>query len=309
MSQDKQFLLRPVKAQDGQGSGTFRNNAPKTSTAEHDRLLLTELTEMSRNLRGLPPEDALDKLANEISLMTSAEVSSYYHLLLASGNAGTLVRGVVEQAAEQYRMNQQPVPMHLMDALRITRDEHLSFGHHFWSFDDAYIQQLRDGDPSTMSHFVAYFDRLLRSSLLARRVPAVSIDDLVQETFRLALIAVREGTIREPQRLGAYIYGICKIVLREYNRTRATIQTELNLARFYEDLPDPKEEKLTKVQQVLAMMPKRDRELLQAIMRDEHGDDLARQYGVDREYIRILVHRATELFISLKNINTPFTKK
>jgi len=47
-------------------------------------------------------------------------------------------------------------------------------------------------------------------------------------------------------------------------------------------------------------MPKRDRDLLRAIfLDDKEKDTVCREFGVDREYLRVLVYRAKDKFKAL----------
>jgi RNA polymerase sigma-70 factor (ECF subfamily) len=51
------------------------------------------------------------------------------------------------------------------------------------------------------------------------------------------------------------------------------------------------------VRRILDGMPKRDRELLRAIfLEDKEKDTVCLELGVDREYLRVLVHRAKDKF-------------
>jgi RNA polymerase sigma-70 factor (ECF subfamily) len=48
-----------------------------------------------------------------------------------------------------------------------------------------------------------------------------------------------------------------------------------------------------KVREILLGMPPRDRLLLKAVFLDEMDrDDVCREFGVDRDYLRVLLHRA-----------------
>jgi RNA polymerase sigma-70 factor, ECF subfamily len=60
------------------------------------------------------------------------------------------------------------------------------------------------------------------------------------------------------------------------------------------------EESQLQVHTVLAKMPERDRRLLRAIFLEEADkDQVCKEYGVDRGYLRVLVHRAKQQFRSL----------
>ncbi len=63
-----------------------------------------------------------------------------------------------------------------------------------------------------------------------------------------------------------------------------------------------------KVREILDDMPERDRRILRAVFLEEQDkDEVCREFGVDRDYLRVLVHRAKLAFKSeyLKTINRP----
>jgi RNA polymerase sigma-70 factor (ECF subfamily) len=52
-----------------------------------------------------------------------------------------------------------------------------------------------------------------------------------------------------------------------------------------------------KVREILLDLPARDRSLLKAVFLDERNrDEVCRDFGVDREYLRVLLHRAKQDF-------------
>jgi len=60
-----------------------------------------------------------------------------------------------------------------------------------------------------------------------------------------------------------------------------------------------------KVREILDEMPERDRRLIRAVFIEERDkDEVCREFGVDRDYLRVLLHRAKQTFKShyLKNI-------
>jgi RNA polymerase sigma-70 factor (ECF subfamily) len=53
----------------------------------------------------------------------------------------------------------------------------------------------------------------------------------------------------------------------------------------------------TKVREILLQMPVRDRMLLKAVFLDERDrDEVCKEFGVDREYLRVLLFRAKQDF-------------
>ena len=176
----------------------------------------------------------------------------------------------------------------------------------FFTFDKAYVERLRSGDPSTEQHFVAYFDQLLRIKLRSRMLTFDKVEDLRQETFIRVIAAVRKDGVRQPERFGAFVNSICNNVLLEHYRSSAKNQP---MEEVYMEIPDKildlegmlvTKESAQRVRRILDGMPKRDRDLLRAIFLEEkEKDTVCRELGVDREYLRVLVHRAKDKFRAL----------
>lgn len=177
----------------------------------------------------------------------------------------------------------------------------------FFSFDKAYVDRLRDGDAPTEHHFVAYFDQLLRIKLRSRTLNSDSVEDLRQETYIRVIAAVRrEGGVRQPERFGAFVNSICNNVLLEYYRSSAKNHP---LEDSHLEIPDKvldlegmlvSKQAAQRVREILDEMPERDRGLLRAIFLEEKEKDaVCREFGVDRDYLRVLVHRAKDRFRAL----------
>lgn len=66
---------------------------------------------------------------------------------------------------------------------------------------------------------------------------------------------------------------------------------------FVESPPPARGETLSRVRHVLASLPARDAEVLRAVFLEDGGrDEIAQRFGIDQEYLRILLHRAKEKF-------------
>ena len=177
----------------------------------------------------------------------------------------------------------------------------------FFAFDKAYLDRLRAGDSSTEQHFVSYFEPLLRIKLRARMLARDRVDDLQQETFKRVFDQVRrEGGIREPQRFGAFVNAVCSHVLSEYYRSSGRVQ-QMDETQF--EVPDKvldlegllvSKQEAERVREVLEEMPKRDRDLLRALFLEEkEKEEICREFRVERDYLRVLLHRAKEKFRAL----------
>jgi RNA polymerase sigma-70 factor (ECF subfamily) len=177
----------------------------------------------------------------------------------------------------------------------------------FYEFDKGYVDRLRDGHRPTEDHFVAYFEQLLRIKLRARTLTSDKVEDLRQETFIRVIAAVRrEGGVRQPERFGAFVNSICNNVLLEYYRSSAKNQP---LDDGHLEIPDKvldlegmlvTKQFSERVRDILKDLPPKDRDLLRAIFLEEKEKDVVcRELGVDRGYLRVLLHRAKDKFKAL----------
>jgi RNA polymerase sigma-70 factor (ECF subfamily) len=175
----------------------------------------------------------------------------------------------------------------------------------FHAFDAAYIENLRAGDASTQEHFVGYFTELLHLKLRSRLQSPQAIEDVRQETFARVLSGLsRPGALRQPESLGAYVNTVCNNVLFEHYRASSRNQPleEEDSVRLPAKGADAHSIVLAgelkhKVRQILTGLPLRDRSLLKAVFLDERDrDEVCREFRVDREYLRVLLHRAKQEF-------------
>ena len=178
----------------------------------------------------------------------------------------------------------------------------------FHTFDQTYLDRLSSGDYRTESHFVAYFSELIQLKLRSRVKSPQAIEDLKQETFARVFAALRiEGKLRQPERLGAYVNSVCNNVLLEHYRSGSredSIEDEEGA-----DFPDTRvdilgviahKEVAENVRQILDELPERDRRVLREIFLEERDKDaVCRDFGVDRDYLRVLLHRARLAFKAL----------
>jgi RNA polymerase sigma-70 factor (ECF subfamily) len=175
----------------------------------------------------------------------------------------------------------------------------------FVTFDASYVNKLRAGDLPTEQHFISYFSELIALKLRSRLRNREQIEDVKQETFSRTLSLIRsEGGLRHADRLGPLVNSICNNVLMEQYRASYRIETlEDGVA---ERLVDPKTNALNLlisddtrklVRQILNGLNERDRNLLQAVLLDERDkDEVCVELGVDRDYLRVLLHRAKGSF-------------
>jgi RNA polymerase sigma-70 factor (ECF subfamily) len=170
----------------------------------------------------------------------------------------------------------------------------------FQAFDAVYVENLCAGDPLTQEHFVTYFTELLRIKLRSRLESSHAIDDVCQETFaRVFMVLRKDGGLRQPERLGAFVNTVCNhVLLEQYRSTRRSEELTEIPATGMDALEIVAAHQIkSKVREILLDLPVRDRDLLKAIFLDERDrDEVCRELGVDREYLRVLLHRAKQEF-------------
>jgi len=178
----------------------------------------------------------------------------------------------------------------------------------FFAFDAAYLESLRSGDGRTEEHFVSYFGELIQLKLRSRLSSKEAIEDVRQETFLRVLKLVRSAdSLREPDRLGAFVNSVCNHVLLEHyrskNKTESFLDGDAEAALVNHDpsalsLLETKDAQRI-VRQILRDLPDRDRLLLQSVLLDERDkDEVCGELGITRDYLRVLVHRAKQSFKS-----------
>ncbi len=176
-------------------------------------------------------------------------------------------------------------------------------------FDYDYVQRLIEGDNATEQHFADYFGKLLLIKLRGRMLAPHVVEDVRQETFVRVLAALKsKNRLRSPESLGAFVNSVCNYILLEMHRRSSQHRTVGIQEQF--DLPDRRasaesdmvsEERFEQARKILAQILKelspRDRELLRtAFDEDVDKDQVCRSLRVEREYLRVLVHRANGRF-------------
>ena len=175
----------------------------------------------------------------------------------------------------------------------------------FVTFDASYVNKLRAGDAPTEQHFITYFSELILLKLRPRLRRQEQIEDVKQETFSRTLSLIRsEGGLRHAERLGPLVNSICNNVLMEQYRISNRIEAleDETAERLVETRPNALSQVISDdtrrvVRRVLSGLNERDRSLLQAVFLEERDkDEICTELGVDRDYLRVLLHRAKGSF-------------
>ena len=107
--------------------------------------------------------------------------------------------------------------------------------------------------------------------------------------------------------MGPFVNSVCNHVLLEHyrsqKRTEATIDDEVEATIAGREpnalsLLEAKDAERV-VRQILNQLPERDRRLLQSVLLEERNkDEVCAEFGITREYLRVLLYRAKQSFKS-----------
>ena len=170
-------------------------------------------------------------------------------------------------------------------------------------FDGEYVHRLANGDAEVEEHFSRYFGELLCIKLRRRLRGSDAVNDVKQVTFLRVLSMIRKGGLERPEALGAVVNSVCNNILFEAYRagTGAAQPVEDRVseeASAETALMDA--EQRDQVRKVMAEMPAKDQAILRRVFFEERDKaDVCREFEVDREYLRVLLHRAKLRFRSL----------
>jgi RNA polymerase sigma-70 factor (ECF subfamily) len=174
----------------------------------------------------------------------------------------------------------------------------------YHTFTSEYVHRLAIGDPEVEQHFVNYFGELLLIKLRRSLRSFTAVEDVRQETFLRVFRALkRRGGLLSPEKLGAFVNGVCNNILSEHYRATARLaalpQTEVEAQTTD---PDPEagmvsEESKRSVRRLLEKLPAKDRRILHLLFIEEREkDEVCRICQVNRSYLRVLLHRAKNRF-------------
>jgi RNA polymerase sigma factor (sigma-70 family) len=174
----------------------------------------------------------------------------------------------------------------------------------FHLFDSEYVRKLTSGDPSTESHFSAYFGRFILTKLRARKVSTEMAEDIRQETLLRVLKSLRQGSgVSQPERFGAFVNAVANNVFLEFQHKDSrhplvdADAPEMPDKAVNIDVTLVTEERKRLVADVLAELPPKDREILRMVFFEEADrQSIAETFKVEPDYLRVLLQRAKMRF-------------
>jgi RNA polymerase sigma factor (sigma-70 family) len=174
-------------------------------------------------------------------------------------------------------------------------------------FDEAYVRALQNQNPETENHFVAYFSRAIQAKLRSRLRYQDVVDDVSQETFKRLFTHFRSAKgLNNPASLPAFVHKVCDNVMYEHLRFHKRHEYfEENAPEPPDPAPDPEDlmvtsERREAVRKLLQLLPGKDQELLRRLLEGQDRDAVCKALHVQRDYLRVLLHRALQRYKALE---------
>jgi RNA polymerase sigma-70 factor, ECF subfamily len=170
----------------------------------------------------------------------------------------------------------------------------------YFLFDENYLRALQNRDRETEDHLIASFSKAIQVKLQMRLRSPELVQDARQETFLRVFAYFRSGkTLDNPASLPGFVHAVCHNVALEFLRfhTRHEQLAE-NAPEPLDPADNPEGQMVTAerkeiVRKLLGELTVKDRELLRRVLLEEEDKDaICKEYGVDRGYLRVLLHRA-----------------
>jgi RNA polymerase sigma-70 factor (ECF subfamily) len=170
----------------------------------------------------------------------------------------------------------------------------------------AIVQGIRDGDGDAETRLVERYSNGLRFLLLRRVHDDERAQDLLQDTFFIAISKLRDVDLDSPERLAGYLRGIAIRVALNAGRRRQREPYPLE-AEAVAQIPDreprqfdhvAREQTLAAVHKLLKSMPmKRDREVLTRFyVEDQDKEAICEALGLDSLHFNRVLFRAKKRF-------------
>lgn len=168
-------------------------------------------------------------------------------------------------------------------------------------------------DDATLARRIAEaapdFDREAEAELCRRLAPRVRLyglrhlrseaaaADLTQQVMLMMIERLRNGTLREPERLASFVFGMCRMVVLELRRGQARRDHLLDV--YGEALappdPPPLNADHARVAHCLERLSDRERTVLLLTFYDDMpADTLARELDLSPANIRVIRHRGLD---------------
>jgi len=171
------------------------------------------------------------------------------------------------------------------------------------------ISRIGKGDRQAEAQLVDRYRRYVMIIIRHGVSDAAIVDDLCQETLWIVLKKIRQGDIREPQKLNGFICSVARNLVIDYfrhaGRQESLTETE-EVMLLPHPAPDPLKELMQKekadlIWQILKEMPnERDSLVLfRFYIAEDEKEQICADLGLTRMQLNLVLHRARERYRAL----------
>ena len=159
------------------------------------------------------------------------------------------------------------------------------------------VERVRQRDGPAEDELVLLFSERIAFLIRTRTRDPEAARDLTQEVLLAAVLALRNGQLREADRLAAFVYGIARNVINNYLRTRsqlpceAAVDPEIHPANNSDYFQDAERSAL--VRSAVRVLDRTDRRiLLLTLVEGLKPGEIAARLGLTSEVVRTRKSRA-----------------
>jgi RNA polymerase sigma-70 factor (ECF subfamily) len=161
------------------------------------------------------------------------------------------------------------------------------------------VLSIREGDPTAEEQFAKYFTGRVFLAIMSRIRNREVARELAQDVIVAALCALRNGHVRQPEKLAAFVYGTTQNTVKNHRRSQARLPTqvpfspEVAVSDCPDVMDDPGEAHL--MRQALGLLDPTDRGiLLMTLVEGLRPAEIAQRLGLSPELVRKRKSRAIQ---------------
>jgi RNA polymerase sigma factor (sigma-70 family) len=167
------------------------------------------------------------------------------------------------------------------------------------------VERIRAGEPSGMEELYRVFSKGIRF-YLCRQLGPQDLDDKVHDIFLIITQSIRNGDLREPERLMGYVRTIVRRQVAAHinhlvqeRRNQTDLEFGMALSDYH---PNPErriieEQNLKLAMRVLSSLHQREREVLvRFYLREQSATDICRDMQLTETQFRLIKSRAKARF-------------
>ena len=174
------------------------------------------------------------------------------------------------------------------------------------SSDAGLVSRIIAGERAAEDELVQRFSRGVSIIIGQSLADPAAAADVYQETFRLVLLKVRAGEVREPERLAGFVCGIARSLVIEHFRRTSRLK-ERHGGEPDRQLPSPEPSQLDQLlrreraalaRQVLSeLASERDRKILYRFyIEDDEKENICADLGISALHFNHVISRARQRY-------------